>query len=106
MLRQVTLEEIAALHESQTVEFKQSLSLRKEGLQALAGMLNADTAKGIVVFGVSPKGDVTGVEPGDLDRAQQSLAQHIGDSFDPKIVCNIFSGNALFGLFCRGIDWL
>ena len=71
--------------ESQTLEFKKSLSLRTEGLKALCGMLNSEVAQGMVLFGVMPDGSVCGVEPGNLDKAQRSLSQHIAQKFDPAI---------------------
>jgi len=81
-------EQIKALighEESQVLERKQSLNLQREALESLCGMLNADTAEGTVVFGVSCDGRLVGVEPGDLDRAQRSLAQAIGNKFDPPV---------------------
>jgi len=76
---------LIATGESQTIEFKKSLSEQKEGLQALCGMLNSDAGQGIVLFGVAPDGSSCGVEPGNLDKAQRSLSQHIGQKFDPPI---------------------
>ncbi len=75
--------------ESQVLERKQSLSLRREGLESLCGMVNADTACGTVVFGVAPDGRIVGVEPGDLDKAQRSLAETIRCKFDPPIQCEM-----------------
>ena len=75
--------------ESQVWERKRSLSLQREGLQSLCGMLNAEAAQGSVVFGVAPDGTLVGVEPGDLDRTQQSIAQTIGNKFDPPIQCSM-----------------
>jgi len=71
--------------EGQTIEFKSSLSLRSEGLQALCAMVNADCAKGTVLFGVAPDATVCGVESGDLDTAQRSLSQAINQKFDPPL---------------------
>ena len=81
----VTLEEVIGRVESQCVEFKRSLSLQREGLEALDGMINAEPARGMVIFGVAPDRSVVGVEQGDLDQAQRSLAQHVGARFDPPI---------------------
>ena len=82
-------DEIRRLGESQTVEFKKSLSLQKEALRALCGMINSDSATGIVYFGVSPDGSISGVEEGNLDSAQQKLAQRVRDTFDPRIIPTI-----------------
>ena len=54
-------DEIRRLGEEQTVEFKQSLSLRKEGMEALCGMINTDDAHGTIFFGVSPDGGIKGI---------------------------------------------
>jgi predicted HTH transcriptional regulator len=81
--------DIIAKGESQTVEFKTSLSEQKEGLQALCGMLNSEPGQGIVIFGVAPDGSSSGVEPGNLDKAQRSLSQHIEQKFDPPIIPTI-----------------
>lgn len=76
---------IIAQGEGQTTEFKKSLSLRREALEALCGMVNADCAKGIVLFGVEPDGVVCGVESGNLDSAQRSLSQAINQGFEPRL---------------------
>jgi hypothetical protein len=75
--------------ESQQYEWKKSLSLRPQGMQSLCGMINADCARGVVVFGVAPDGEIVGVEPGNLDTAQRSLSQLINDNFEPPIQCDI-----------------
>jgi len=85
----ISLKEIQGLIEGQTIEFKKSLSLRREALEALCGMINADAAKGKIIFGISPNGSVNGIEPGNLDTAQQTLAQHINHKFAPSIICSI-----------------
>lgn len=88
----VTGEELRALiraGESQVVEFKSSLATRYDALQSLCGMVNSDGAKGAIIFGVAPDGTLRGVEPGNLDRAQQSLAQVIGTKFDPPLIATL-----------------
>lgn len=75
--------------ESQVFERKKSLSLQREGLESLCGMVNADSAQGAVVFGVAPDGKLVGVGPGDLDKAQRSLSQTITSKFDPRPQCAI-----------------
>ena len=67
-------------------EFKASLASRDDALQSLCGMVNSDAAKGVIIFGVAPDGTLRGVEPGNLDKAQRSLAQVIGSKFDPPLI--------------------
>jgi predicted HTH transcriptional regulator len=86
---QIDLNKIRKLGETQEVEFKKSLGLRREALEALCGMINSDNAKGKVLFGVSPDGSIGGLEEGNLDSAQKNLVQHIRDKFEPPIICNI-----------------
>lgn len=79
--------------EGQTTEFKKSLSLKREAMEALCSMVNADVAHGTVIFGVGPDGTVCGIEPGNLDKAQISLSQSIKSSFDPPLQIEIYVGN-------------
>jgi len=60
----------------------------KEGCKTLCGMLNAEVDAGMVLFGISPKNEVVGIE-GNLDSAQRSLVQHIQQKFDPSIKISI-----------------
>jgi predicted HTH transcriptional regulator len=85
----MSAEEVRRLGEDQTIEFKESLSLRREAMEALCGMVNTDDAHGIIFFGVAPDGDIKGIEEGNLDSAQQSLQQHIRARFDPPLSPNI-----------------
>jgi hypothetical protein len=71
--------------ELQRVEWKKTLAETREAFESLCGMLNAETAEGIVVFGIAPDGSVCGIEPGNLDKAQRSLAQRAGEKFEPKL---------------------
>lgn len=84
------LTNLVANGEGQTTEFKKSLSLKREALEALCAMVNADTASGTVIFGVAPDGSVCGVEPGNLDKAQRSLSQSIQSTFEPPLKIEIF----------------
>jgi predicted HTH transcriptional regulator len=84
--RQSSLKELIQSGESQTVEFKKSLSLRDEGLEALCAMVNSDLARGTVVFGVANDGTVSGIEGGNLDAAQRSLSQVVTNKFDPPLI--------------------
>jgi len=78
--------EIRSLRETQTVEFKTSLSLHKEALRALCGMINSESATGTVFFGVSPDGAIVGVDPRSSDSNQRTLAQKVRQLFDPPII--------------------
>ena len=89
MTKQVTKAEIRARCESQSVEHKRSLADLRQACEALCGMVNTDAARGIVLFGIGPDGNVCGVEPGNLDTAQRTLAQHIRDKFAPPLLCDI-----------------
>jgi hypothetical protein len=82
------IERILQAGETQSVEFKKSLSEMKEGCKALCGMLNTDIGAGMVLFGISPENDVVGVD-GNLDSIQRTLVQHIRQKFDPSIICSI-----------------
>lgn len=77
--------------ELQSIEFKPGLKARhvREGLENLCGMINSDAAQGVVVFGVANNGEVTGIEPGNLDTAQRTLVDKIREGFDPPIVADI-----------------
>lgn len=86
---QPDLSDLLSRGEGQTTEFKQSLSLRDEGLEALCGMVNSDAAEGTVLFGIAPNGGVVGVEDGNLDTAQRSLSQAIRSNFDPPLTPEI-----------------
>ena len=89
---QVTLGELLLKGESQTLEFKKSLSLQGEGLEALCAMVNSDLSRGTVVFGIKADGTVCGIEPGNLDTAQRSLSQAIRNKFDPPLVVHMIVG--------------
>jgi predicted HTH transcriptional regulator len=82
-------EEIRKLGETQTVEFKKSLSLQKEAFKALCGMINSDSATGTVLFGISPDRSIAGIEAGNLDSVQKTLAQNVHQGFDPTIIPRI-----------------
>lgn len=89
MYKQITKQDILRLAETQSIEFKKSLSLQKEAFEALCEMINCDAATGLVLFGVAPHGVATGIEPGNLDSAQRKLAQRIQQKFHPTIVPSI-----------------
>lgn len=79
------IDELIRRDESQTHERKRSLSLLKEGFSSLCGMVNADAARGTVLFGVDQDGEVVGVEAGNLDKAQRSISQQISTKFEPRL---------------------
>lgn len=83
------LSRLLATGESESVEFKKSLSLTDEALQSLCGMINTDGGQGTVVFGIAPDGAINGVEPGNLDKAQRTLRQKISSKFDPSVIVNM-----------------
>jgi predicted HTH transcriptional regulator len=85
----LSVNELIQKGESQTVEFKKSLSLQTEGLASLCGMLNTERGEGTVIFGVAPDGAVCGIEPGDQDSAQQKLSQRINDKFEPPVMVDM-----------------
>ena len=89
MEQQSPLEELVRKGESPILEFKKSLSLQREGLEALCAMVNSDLARRTVVFGMEPEGTVCGVERGNLDTAQRSLSQAIRNKFDPQLLVRI-----------------
>jgi predicted HTH transcriptional regulator len=89
MTRELSLEELVRRGEGQTLEFKKSLSLQREGLEALCAMVNSDIAKGTVVFGIEPNGTVCGIEQGNLDTAQRSLSQTLRSRFEPNLTVQI-----------------
>jgi len=89
MAQQLPLEELLRKGEGQTLEFKKSLRLQREGLESLCAMVNSDLARGKVVFGIEPDGTVCGTEEGNLDTAQRSLSQVARNKFDPQLVIQI-----------------
>ena len=84
----MNIEKILQTGETQSVEFKKSLSEMKEGCKTLCGMLNTEIGTGMVLFGISPENDVVGVD-GNLDSMQKTLVQHIRQKFDPSIICSV-----------------
>lgn len=93
MTARLKLEKMIAQGESQTLEFKKSLSLKREALEALCAMVNADNARGVIIFGIKSDGSVCGIEPGNLDKAQRSLSQTIKEKFDPPLIAQIKLGD-------------
>lgn len=86
--KKMDFEKIIQDGETQSVEFKKSFNLMKEGCKSLCGMLNTEVGTGMVLFGISPENDVIGIE-GNLDSAQRTLVQHIRQTFDPSIKISI-----------------
>jgi ATP-dependent DNA helicase RecG len=96
------INEIIKYGETQTVEFKKSMSQMKEGCKALCGMLNTDKGTGLILFGISPDAEVVGLKDTNLDSTQKTLAQHIQQKFDPELICSIeliaYNDNKLIAL--------
>jgi len=84
----MNIEKIIQTGETQSVEFKKSLSQMKEGCKALCGMLNTEVGAGMVLFGISPENDIVGIGS-NLDSAQRTLVQHIRQKYDPSIKVSI-----------------
>jgi hypothetical protein len=80
----MNIKDILNTGETQSVEFKKSMSQMKEGCKSLCGMLNTAEGSGMMIFGISPENKIVGLQ-GNLDSAQRSLTQHIKDKFDPLI---------------------
>lgn len=77
-----TLEQVrqwAATGESETIEFKRTTNERREGVRTLCAMLNH--RGGRVIFGVSPKGAITGQQVSD--HTLEELAQEIKELEPP-----------------------
>jgi hypothetical protein len=68
--------------ESQRLEFKQSLSLKRQIIEALCGLLNAEGGR--VLVGVGDEGEVVGVDLGR--RTLETLASDIANSIEPQPV--------------------
>lgn len=86
MHRRISAEDLRRmLGEDQITEHKSSMNQRREACETLCGMVNADTGRGQVIFGVSPSGAPLGLGD-DLDQAQLSLKDHIRDKFDPRLI--------------------
>lgn len=83
------IEELINKGESQNIEFKKSLSLTKEGLKSISAMLNTDTGCGLVIFGVTDKGEICGIDPGDQDTIQRNMTQKISQLLDPRPILDI-----------------
>jgi len=79
--KQITLGELVRKGKSQTLEFKKSLSIQGEGLEALCAMANSDLSRGMVVYGIKADGTVCGIEQGNMDTAQSLLSQAIRNKF-------------------------
>ena len=74
-MKSISRSDLSALCESQETELKKSLSLRREGFESLCGLVNSDRSSGRLIFGVAPDMAIVGVEPGNLDTIQRTLAE-------------------------------
>jgi ATP-dependent DNA helicase RecG len=73
------------LHESDTVEFKKSLSLIEPALKSVCGFLNLHG--GIISFGRTNTGTIVGVDP--ADHSLRKLSQQITSRIKPEITPDI-----------------
>ncbi len=80
----MNIDKILSVGETQEIEFKQSMSLLKEGCKALCGMLNTDQGSGAVFFGINDSNEVVGID-GNIDSTQKKISLHISTKFDPKL---------------------
>ena len=73
------------LHESDTLEFKKSLSLIEPALKSVCGFLNHHG--GVISFGRTNTGAIVGVDPADhsLRRLSQQIASRIKPEITPDI---------------------
>ena len=77
--------------ESETVEFKESLSQLKEGLISLTAMLNK-SGQGTVYFGVNDDGELIGLK--DVGKKTiHDISQAIGDGILPRIIPTVLLEN-------------
>jgi predicted HTH transcriptional regulator len=72
--------------ESETVEFKSSLSELKEGIVSMVAMLNK-TGSGTVYFGIADDGNLVGVNIGK--DTLKNLTSTVFDSTDPHIIPSV-----------------
>src|SRR5690625_6075236 len=72
--------------ETETREFKKTLSELKEGLTSLVAMLNKH-GKGELWFGIAPDGQAAGMQISEktLRNLSQAIAAHIEPAIYPKI---------------------
>ena len=69
------------LHESDTVEYKKSISLTEPALKSVCGFLNHHG--GIISFGMTNTGSIVGVDP--TDHSLRKLSQQITSRIKPEI---------------------
>ena len=77
---------IEMLRESETVELKKSLAELKEGLVSMVAILNKH-GSGELWFGVTPKGQATGLDV--TDKTLRDVSQAIAAHIEPKIYPHI-----------------
>ena len=89
MYKRQLIRELIQGNETQTVEFKKSLSLQDKALESLCAFINTDLGYGEVIFGIDSNGNICGIEPGNIDSAQRSLVQTVRIKFEPALIVNI-----------------
>jgi len=75
------LEKLIAQNEGHNLELKKSTSLRQEIGQAVSAFANTDG--GVILVGISPDGEIVGVDIGK--KTVEDLANWIKENTDPKI---------------------
>lgn len=73
------------LHESDTLEFKKSLSLTESALKSVCGFLNH--RGGVISFGRTNTGTIIGVDPSD--HSLRKLSQQIASRIKPEVTPDI-----------------
>lgn len=73
------------IHESDTMEFKKSLSLIEPALKSVCGFLNQHG--GVISFGRTNTGAIVGVDP--TDHSLRKLSQQISSRIKPDIAPDI-----------------
>lgn len=94
-----------ALRETETIELKKSLAELKEGLVAMAAILNKHGA-GDLWFGVAPSGKPVGLDVTDktLRDLSQAIAAHIEPKIYPQIATQTVSGKTCIHVRFEGSD--
>lgn len=89
--------------ETETREFKKTLSELKEGLISLVAMLNKH-GKGELWFGIAPDGQAAGMQISEktLRNLSQAIAAHIEPAIYPKITREIIDDKACLKVYVEG----
>lgn len=93
------------LQESETLEFKRSIALLKEGLVSIVAMLNKH-GQGELWFGIRDDGVPVGSNIGDktIRDISQAVAAHIQPAVYPEITTEYIDGLPCIKVACRGAE--